>query len=252
MAEKLGLDVKIILKTSRKTYFQTAEALDGLNGIFSSADKYLRPELADGLDHSGRSFFKTLWERNLGPRKEKVNFRPGGLFNYLYRLPRGYAGNRKFRAMDRGESIAAFTASSVKTMNMAVDLYSDSKVARYQEEGGTIYSKGDKLAVPLPPQMQGSKFMYTKYGALKAQYKNPSGLGLSVVKLTGSKGTQYYLCKRYKTSKRITPMYVLKDSVSLKKPMLRYKHLFGEMQPQFHKILDDSFNKGIQKWREGE
>jgi hypothetical protein len=253
MANSLSFGVKMVLKTARgsKTFEKIQAAMEAFEKPYRMMDRYLRPQLADGLDHGGRRFFKALSIWNPGPDNKGVHFRPHGLFDYFYRLPRGVSGSRAVRADNRTSTIQSFINSPVKTLDMAMDLYSASKIAKIQEYGGTRRAKGGKMAVPLAPDMKGAKFMYHSSGQLKSRYKMPQKLGLVPIKFKGAKGTQIYLCKTYK-NRKVVPMYVLKASSTISDPHLQYTKLFDEMKPEFNKILDESLNKGLQKLREAE
>jgi hypothetical protein len=250
-SEKLSisLPVKVAFKVGRKTFEKAEEAMEHFARPYRVLlEKYLRPQLADGLDHCGRSFFKDLWVRNQGP--PGIKFHTHGMYHHFWRQPKGYT-SRPFKAWSKQDvTVGHFRRSPVATMDMAMELFTDSKVAKFHETGGTFSGKSGKLAVPLAPDMVGSKFMYDKEGALKARYKRPRSLGLVPIKFTGTRGTQVYLCRTYK-NRKVLPMYVLKDTVSLEK-RLHFKDLYEEKQTRFHEILNESLKKGVKKWKEGE
>ncbi len=86
----------------------------------------LKEELGDGMDHITRKFLGIFRQQRLqGP--PGVRGRPHGIFTHFYR--------------------ASLVSKDIEGMGMVV--FSDSKVAKLQEEGGKVSNPGGgKLAVP--------------------------------------------------------------------------------------------------------
>ena len=222
--------------------FDTRRLQKLYRGIGEGADKYLKPQMADGLDHASRKFFKEFHARRLqGPPGVKAH--PYGLFDYFWRSPLGAGMKRDFRARDRGSTVKAFLTAGTKYMNFGVEMFSSSKIAKHHELGIPITAKGGKLAVPMPPRIRPE--MYDSRGRLKARFKNPKRIGeLDPVKTKG----QTYLVKKYRR-KPAKFMYVLKNRIPIK-ARLGYEALFDALGPDFTKILDDSFRKGLKDFWE--
>ncbi|MDD4940254.1 MAG: hypothetical protein PHI60_08905 [Candidatus Omnitrophica bacterium] len=218
------------------------KALKKLSSVMENGDIYLRRELADGLDHASRRFFKRLWEERLQGRPG-IKAYPFGVFDHFWRSPKGVIGDRSFRAKSRASTVQAFLQSAKRTADMGIEMFSDSSVAAIHEEGRTLRGKDGKLAVPMPPNIQPK--MYDSLGRVKNKYKKPENLDLERVTLKG----QQYLIKKYKRKKKLNVLYVLKNEVYVKK-RLGYEDLFERMKPEIEEILAKSFYKGLQKFRE--
>lgn len=213
--------------------------------IGEGSEKYLKPELADGLDHASRKFFKEFHARRLqGPPGVKAH--PYGLFDYFWRSPVGVNAKRSFRAKDRASTTRAFLAAGNKYMNFGIEMHSSSKIAKHHEQGIPIASKsGGKLAVPMPPKIRPE--MYDSRGRVKRRYQNPKRIGeLEPVTTKG----QTFLVKKYRR-KPSKFMYVLKNQIPIK-ARLGYSKLFDDLRPDFSSILDKSFLNGLRKFREAQ
>ncbi len=182
----------------------------------------LEVELKDALDHAGRKFLKEFRRRRLqGPPGIKARSR--GIFSHFHR------NNVFFRGR--------------QALDSYVEIYSDSKVAKLHEEGGTVKDpSGGKMSVPLSAR----KEMYTSTGALRKRYKDVRNLRNVIPKKINGK---VFLVRVKKKDKSIKPLYVLKRSVKIK-PKLGFYATFEAIAPELTRIFNKSFDKALDKaWK---
>lgn len=151
--------------------------------------KELRYELANEFDHIAKKFLGT-WRR-------KRLFGPPGVRG---KSKRGLFGRFKYAHLRH-----------TNFGDMGVEIFTDSAIARSHEEGSVVRSKsGFGIAVPLRKR----KFMFTATGKLKKRYKDPRNIKNTIeVELKGQK----YIAKMDRTGEKLTPLFVIKDKVQLKK-----------------------------------
>lgn len=182
----------------------------------------LADELRDGLDHAGRKFLKEFRARRLqGPPGIKARTR--GIFTHFHR-------NNVFM---RGK----------QTLDSYVEIYTDSKIAKLHEEGGTVKDPaGGKIAVPLSARTE----MFTGTGALRKRYKDIGSLRNVFPKNINGK---IFLVRSKKKDNSITPLYVLKRNVRIR-PQLGFYATFDAVAPELYKILNKSFDRALDRaWR---
>ena len=182
--------------------------------------RQLREEIKDGLDHLSRKFLKVFRSRRLkGP--PGIRGRPRGIFTHFH---------RKIQLSHGIE-------------DMAVSIFTDSKIARLHEEGGIVRDPaGGMIAVPLSARQE----MFTRSGALKTRYKNIKSLPNIIARKFGEK---IFLVRVKKRSREILPFFVLKRQVLIKARMGFYQ-LFLDMAGAFYRILNKSFETALYKaWR---
>ena len=120
-----------------------------LNQAFAIFPKELKTELYDAFDHATLKFLKT-WKQNRlqGPPGVRGAQGGGSLFTRFKRT----------------------CLLSPDLDGMGMTIFTDSKIARLQEEGGVVTNpSGGKLAVPLSARTE----MFTSTGKLKQLYKKP-------------------------------------------------------------------------------
>lgn len=223
--------------------FNTRQLTKLYKDLGEAPEKHLRPALADGLDHASRKFFKEFYARRLqGPPGVKAH--PYGLFDRFWRSPLGAGVKRDFRAKDRSSTVRAFMSGGKRTIDMGIEMHTSSRIAKHHEQGIPITSKsGGKIAVPMPPKIRPE--MYDSLGRVRRRFQNPKAIGdLERVQTKG----QTYLVKKYRR-KSSKFMFVLKNRIPIK-ARLGYEKLFKELSPEFTKILDKSFEKGLRKFWE--
>jgi len=198
----------------------------------------LRHELADGLDHIGRHFFKTFWQTRLqGPPGIKAH--PHGIFTHFYRGPLG-TSDVFHPSAKRSATVGAINQSPVKTLDMGFVFYTDSKVAYLHEAGGRISKPGGgKLAVPLSARVE----MFTSGGQLKKQYRQPRTIKNMVpIVLRG----KTFLAKVGRKTKSPLPLFVLKNSIRIK-PRLGFYQTWQDMGDYRINTINESVKKALNK-----
>ncbi len=179
--------------------------------------KELKNEIGDGMDHASRKFLKNFREQRLqGP--PGIRGRPRGIFSHFFR--------------------ASLVSKDIEGMGMVI--YSDSKIAKLHEEGGTVKNPGGgKLAVPLSAR----KELFTSDGRLKKQYRQPRLLKNVVPILFNGKT---FLVRIRKKVRELLPLFVLKNSVRIK-PRLMFYRTWDEGQNERIRILNRSVEKALSK-----
>jgi hypothetical protein len=115
------------------------------------APRVLKFELADGMDRIGKGFLKRF-------RQQQLQGPPG---------VRGASGHGLFGTFKR----VFFVSPTIE--GMGIQIFSDSKIAKLHETGGTVKDPGGgRLAVPLSARTE----MFTPSGKLRARYKRPREL----------------------------------------------------------------------------
>jgi hypothetical protein len=178
----------------------------------------LKMQLGDAFDHISLKFLKEFRRTRLkGPPGVRGSYGPGNLFTYFKRA-------------------SLVPRDGIEGMGMRV--WTDSKIARLQEEGGIVKNpSGGKLAVPLSARTE----MWTATGKLRSRYKQPRLLrNLIAITLRG----KVFLSKVMKRSKTIKPLYVLKNKVRLK-PRLGFYATWENMQSTRITILNNAIDKAL-------
>lgn len=150
--------------------------------------RQLKMNLGDALDHIGKHFLKEWRAKRLqGP--PGVRSHPRGLFNQFKRV------------------MLVPTGGDIN--NMGLEIFTESKVARQHETGGTVTATGGgKLAVPLSARTE----LFNSRGQVKKKYKRPRDLA-NVVPIEFNGKT--FLTKVKRRSREVRPLFVLKDSIRL-------------------------------------
>lgn len=184
---------------------------------FHLVPQALKEEFKDALDHISRKFLKEFRAKRLsGPPGVKA--RPRGLFSHFHRQ----------------------MSVSGALEDMAVSVYTESKVAKLHESGGIIRDpKGGHIAVPLSVRTE----MFTASGALKKRFKNIRNLKNVIALKFGSK---IFLARVKKRSREVKPLFVLKKQVVMKK-RLGFYVMYEQIKPVFIRILNNSFYKALRK-----
>jgi hypothetical protein len=189
----------------------------GFERALHLAPKNLKYEIGDALDHISRKFLKRFKaERLQGPPGVRGSNR--GIFTHFKRV---------------------FNVAP-EIDDMGVVIFSDSKIARLQEEGGIVRAPGGgKIAVPLSFQTD----MFTAQGKLKARFKQIRNLkNIVAIKLSG----KVFLAQAKKKSRDRKFRYVLKDEVEIK-PRLGFYNLWESMGNESYAILNRSIDKALRK-----
>jgi len=185
--------------------------------------KVLKWELRDSLDHIQRSFLKKFrLERLQGPPGIRGGGPEGkgpGIFNRFKK--------RKIKDKD--------------IEGMGVEIYTQSKIAKLHEAGGTVTAKGGKLAVPFSQKIRPQ--MYTGKGRLKSRFRHPGQL--KNVGLIVSNGKEL-LVKFLKRGRQIRPLYILKREVILK-PQLGFYKTWESHKTRQLAILNSAIHKALKK-----
>jgi len=182
------------------------------------APRVLKAELGDGMDRISKGFLKRF-------RQQQLQGPPG---------VRGASGRGLFGTFKR----VSLVSSTIEGMGMQI--YSDSKIAKLHEEGGTVRDpSGGRLAVPLSSRSQ----MFTARGKLRARYKKPREL--KNVKPMRFKG-QTFLARVTKKAQKILPLYVLKRQVRIK-PRLGFYRTWDGLANYRINILNQSIEKALRK-----
>jgi len=184
------------------------------------APRVLKFELADGLDRIGKGFLKRF-------RQQQLQGPPG---------VRGASGHGLFGTFKR----VFFVAPEIE--GMGIEVFSESKIAKLHETGGTVRDPGGKrLAVPLSARTE----MFTPSGKLRARYKRPKELKNVRPIWIKSKG-KTFLARIKRGSEKILPLYVLKRQVRIK-PRLGFYRTWDGLVNYRIDILNKSIEKALRK-----
>lgn len=184
--------------------------------------------LADGLDHSTRSFYALLYKTRLqGP--PGIHHSHGGIFHRFRRIVT-VKGKKVFlrQQASQSESVRAIAKSDKDAMNMKIELYSTSKVAGIHETGGTITGKG----MPIPLNAEAKRIL--KQGG------NLSGL--DAVKING----KVFLGRKRRFRGGLELLFILKRSVRIK-PRLGFYSTWDKHAGRRNQIIDDAFDAAMEK-----
>ena len=199
---------------------QTVEVDIGkLKAAFAMFPKELKTQMYDAFDHTGRRFLKKLKDERLkGPPGIRGTFGPGSLF-------------WRFKRVD-------LIAKDLD--GWGISIFTDSKIARLQEEGGTVVSpSGKKLAVPLSARTE----MFTSAGKLRQAYKHPGQMkGLIPIIIKG----QTYLAKVFKGFKHPVPLYILKSKVKIP-GRLGFYQTWEDMSNDRIFLINEAVDKALKK-----
>jgi hypothetical protein len=179
--------------------------------------KELKYELADGMDHISKKFLKQFYQTRL-QGAPGIKARPHGIFTHFRR--------------------ASLVSQTIEGMGMMI--FSDSKIARLQEEGGVVRNPGGaKLAVPLSARTE----LFTADGRVKKQYRQPRLLkNVIPVKLRG----KTFLARIKQKVRSILPLFVLKNKIRIR-PRLGFYKTWDDMQNERINILNKSIQKTLEK-----
>lgn len=186
----------------------------------------VRFQFGDALDHISLKFLKKFRNERLSGG-EGVKARPFGLF-------------RRFKRV--------FLVPS-DTQTMGVEIFTESKIAKLHEEGG-VMKTARRIAVPIPVP-KSTEITETDQGAVRKQYggtpyyrdvKALQGrLHLRVITVGGK---TYLFAPKGSGDKNQPPLFVLKDSVTLK-PRLGFYKTWTDMEPEAIKIVSDALTKAV-------
>lgn len=195
----------------------------------------LRYELADGMDHISRRFFKTFYSRRLsGP--PGIRARPQGLFHWFKRRFDGQRIEISNRSETTKRTREILSGSSSSPLDMSFEIYTASKAAGIHERGGTI-SPGKMMPIPLRSQRQ----MFRQSGFLKENYKLKNMDGkLIPIRIRG----HIYLAKVNRARHTVKPYYILLNKVVIK-PRLGFYNTWNSMQNDRITILNKSVDKTL-------
>lgn len=182
------------------------------------APRVLKFELADGMDRIGKGFLKRF-------RQQQLQGPPG---------VRGASGHGLFGTFKR----VFLVSPSIE--GMGIQVFSDSKIAKLHETGGTVKDPGGgRLAVPLSARTE----MFTPAGKLRSRYKRPKEL--KNVRRMRFKGNTF-LARVTKKAQKILPLYVLKRQVRIK-PRLGFYRTWDGLVNYRIDILNKSVEKALRK-----
>jgi hypothetical protein len=182
------------------------------------APRVLKFELADGMDRIGKGFLKRF-------RQQQLQGPPG---------VRGASGHGLFGTFKR----VFFVSPTIE--GMGIQIFSDSKIAKLHETGGTVKDPGGgRLAVPLSARTE----MFTPSGKLRSRYKRPREL--KNVRRMRFKGNTF-LARVTKRAQKILPLYVLKRQVRIK-PRLGFYRTWDGLVNYRIDILNKSVEKALRK-----
>jgi len=190
-----------------------------LQTAFAIFPKELKADLYDAFDHATLRFLKRFKQTRLqGPPGVRGASGAGSLFTRFKR--------------------ASLIASDLDGMGMTI--FTDSKIARLQEEGGTVVNpSGGKLAVPLSARTE----MFTAAGKLRQTYKHPGQMkNIIPIELSG----KMFLAKVMKKFKRILPLYVLKAKVKIPARMGFYQ-VWEDMSNDRIFLINQAVDKTLTK-----
>lgn len=181
--------------------------------------KELKYQIGDGMDHISRKFLSLFRQTRLqGP--PGVKGRPHGIFTQFSR--------------------ASLVSQDIEGMGMVI--FSGSKIAKLQEEGGVVNASAGALIVPL--SMRPEMFVGGQYpGRVKAQYKEPrSRKDIIELLLNGKR----FLAKVKKRSREILPLFIMKNKIKIR-PRLGFYQTWDSMQDVriniLNKSIEDTLNK---------
>lgn len=190
--------------------------------------KVLGYEMQDGLKHIQVSFLKKFRvERLQGPPGIWAKGGPGqgrGLFN---RFKKTCVRLRK------------------SVLDMEAEVYTDSKVAKYHEEGATIRT-GRRIPVPFSKELAGSVpgvgEMYKDHW-LKPRFKKPSRLAKT---FEMGEDKEFLAQRAGRGGKNIKIRYHFEKQVRLK-PRLEFVKTFHRHRPRQIRILNDAVTKALKR-----
>ena len=190
----------------------------------------LRYELADGMDHISRRYFKTFYKRS------GIRFRAHGMFHWFKRRLEGQRIEISNRSMTTRRTAEILSSSSTSPLDMSFEIYTASKAAGIHERGGTI-SPGGYMPIPLSSQRQ----MFRESGFLKEHYKlDNMGKKLQPIRIRN----HIYLAQVNRARHTIKPYYILLNKVVIK-PRLGFYNTWNSMQNDRITILNKSVDKAL-------
>jgi hypothetical protein len=189
----------------------------------------VRKEIADGLDHSSRSFLnKLLKERLQGAPGIKA--RPRGIFHRFRRITLVNDKAVFLRtSAPQSETVTDIAKSSRDIFKMSVEIYTKSKVAGIFERGGIIHSK-KPMPIPLNDTARDMIRMKLSLKNLSAVFINDK---MFLARENGTKKPQL--------------LFILKRSTKPISPRLGFYDTFRNHQPRHSEIMQEAFQRGLEK-----
>ncbi len=191
------------------------------------APMQLRAELADTIDHTARSFMKTLYRTRL-QGSPGIRNRPSGLgrgiFSSFYKRIIG-APNYLSNTAKSGGTISGMIGSNMATMDMGLEIRTRSTAARMHEFGGTI---SGRMVIPLSQKASNRRLL--------------KGGKLTYVLLGGKP----YLAKVDRRAHKLEPVFIIKNSIKIR-PRLGFYSTWGSMQNKTISRLNTAVQKALSK-----
>lgn len=201
-----------------------------INDVAKKYPMRVRREIADGLDHSSRSFLnKLLRERLQGPPGIKA--RPRGIFHRFRRIT--LVNGKKARFLRTGggqsETVSNIAKSSRDIFNLSVEIYTKSKVAGIFERGGTIRSQ---KPMPIPLNEMARQMMRDKQSlkALKPALINGK---MFLIRDNGTDRPQF--------------LFILKRSTKPIRARLGFYSTFRNHAARHSEIMNEAFVRAMDK-----
>lgn len=189
----------------------------------------LKFELADALDHISRSFFKEFGKNT------QVKMKPRGLFHRFRRVLRTTKGSKLLDIHgSQSETTKIIAENTDSAFDMKLEIFTRSKVAKIQEEGGVISASGGHgMAIPLNKTAENLDI-----GMQAASYKL-SNLGLIPVKL----GDSFFLARK-RGKKQLELLFILRNKIRIH-PNLRFYDSWDKMAGKRTKYLNEAVTRAI-------
>ena len=192
-----------------------------LKSALTLLPKQLKYQLGDAFDHSSLKFLKIF-------RRERLSGRPGVIGIY----GKGNLFSRFHRA--------SLVPQSQTLDDMGMRIWTDSEVAKRQEEGGIVKADfGKKLAVPLSKNVE----MFTSRGKLKAAYKRP-GLMKNIIRISGGSAGSQFLARWIKRAHLIKRLFILKEQ-TVTPPRLQFFETWASLQNERIMIINRAVDKAL-------
>lgn len=181
------------------------------------APQLLREEIADTLDHISRSFLKRLYKTRLqGP----PGLRLGGRGNIFSTFQRRVLGTGKsFASSAKSKStVDILSRAPGGVMDMGIEIFSGSKVARIHEFGGTV--SGVNMPIPFP------------------------GKRLTKRAITIKLGNRIFLARKNSKEKTLELVGIIKNSIRIR-PRLGFYDTWRGMQSQNIERINTAIDKAL-------
>lgn len=195
-----------------------------------NAPRSVKKILADGLDHSTRSFMKTLYKERM-QGEPGIKARPRGIFHRFRRVV--IVKNKALfltQSAPASRTVSAIVNSDKDPLNMSIEIFTHSKVAGIHERGGQIAATG---AMPIPLSDAARTILREKSVDFKSLFP---------LVING----KVFLARKVTKDAAPELLFILKRGIRIR-PRLGFYQTWAKHAPRREQIMDEAMQKAYEK-----